>query len=769
MGRALRYFLVIGIPCIAILLFLLVLVSNNTLYFTSSVIEWAIGLNVLAAISMLISVAYKLRVLYKDYRQGKFGTRLMAKLALLFGLIGILPGIVIYAASVTLVWRSLDTMFDANIERALKAGAQLSQDRLKTTLNNLEAHARSLALDLADLPDTEIAHRLAKQRNTDFDVDSVVFTSNSRVIASSGSELNSLMPDLPNSTILREADSREVYKTIKDGMDDSEGAERSSASNSTDPKAAGTPITLLVVVPILGSGMDLSLQPKRYLKLTQVVPAGFNELAHSISDTTRAYGESKLARKGLLEIYLSTLTLTLLLAIFGAVAAGFLIATNLARPLLLLAEGTKAVAEGDLSPRPIVVTNDELGVLTQSFNVMTRQLHDAQVLVEQNQAELESAKAYLESVLANMSAGVMVLDHHFVLVSCNESVERILHIPLERRIGQSLASIPGLQTFSAAVTKAFSEQNAQTAADHDTIMHQHWQQQIEVARNLEPGASLTDSENTATLLARGSRLPVRGESGYVVVFDDISDVISGQRSLAWGEVARRLAHEIKNPLTPIQLSAERLQMKLSSKLSGPDAAMLERSTGTIVSQVDAMKRMVDDFRNYAKTPPAVLEALDLNELIEEILHLYLGVEDHQLIHAQLRPNLPKVLGDPTQLRQVIHNLLQNAQDAAVDHHGSSSLARIDLMTEQISYVDSDGNEQTAVRVSITDNGPGFSPKIMGRAFEPYVTTKPRGTGLGLPMVKKIIDEHGGRIDIQNRQDTTGAKVSILLLKLAPGE
>src|SRR5690606_7306043 len=299
--------------------------------------------------------------------------------------------------------------------------------------------------------------------------------------------------------------------------------------------------------------------------------------------------------------------------------------------------------------------SDELGTLTQSFNTMTRQLSDARASVEKNRNELEAAKAYLESVLANMSAGVMVVDRHFNLVTCNESVERILQRDFSLHIGKSLAEIDGLAQFAHIITQSFSTQSAQSAANSSAHASQHWQHQIEVP---PPGDS--DGENNISLLARGSRFPSIREGGYVVVFDDISDVISAQRSIAWGEVARRLAHEIKNPLTPIQLAAERLHMKLEGKLEDTDARMLERSTETIVNQVAAMKRMVDDFRDYAKTPPAMLTSLDLNALIEEILHLYLAGDDRDIIHASLANGLPHIMGDETQLRQVIHNLLQNA-------------------------------------------------------------------------------------------------------------
>jgi nitrogen fixation/metabolism regulation signal transduction histidine kinase len=243
-------------------------------------------------------------------------------------------------------------------------------------------------------------------------------------------------------------------------------------------------------------------------------------------------------------------------------------------------------------------------------------------------------------------------------------------------------------------------------------------------------------------------------------------VISGQRSIAWAEVARRLAHEIKNPLTPIQLSAERLHMKLQPKLAGDDVALLERGTNTIVNQVVAMQQMVDNFRDYAKTPPPLLQALDLNALISEILELYSGMEISDAIQPVLQPNLPIILGDATQMRQVVHNLLQNAQDAVADIRRSGREPAIQIVTEAFDYPDAGGQPRTAVRLTVSDNGPGFDPALIKRAFEPYVTSKPKGTGLGLPVVKKIIDEHGGRIEVQNRKDGPGAKVLILLMKLA---
>jgi nitrogen fixation/metabolism regulation signal transduction histidine kinase len=761
----LRYLLVVGGAVASILLFLLASASENSAFFDQHY-SWLLGLNALIAVALLALVILLLARLYKRYKNGKFGSRLMARLVLLFAIVGILPGSVIYLVSVQFVSRSIESWFDVRVEAALESGLNLGRGALDASLADLNAKARSMALELSDFSDAAQITQLSRLRDQSQLQEALIVTANGRVVASVGGALGTLVPDLPTATMLHQARMTRGYSVIEGGAEVNDPSAKTAArgSQSAAARQPDNPgLRLRVVVAIPGTGNALSLQNEsRFLQLLQPVPTQLADNAEALRVAYSEYQERSLARSGLRKIYLVTLTLTLLLAIFGAIASAFLIATELAKPLLLLAQGTKAVAEGDLSPRPIVESSDELGTLTKSFNTMTRQLYDARAAVEKNRAELEHAKAYLESVLANMSAGVMVLDDHFRLVTCNESVERILQHEFDPHIGKPLAAIDGLSMFAAAVTRAFSEQSAQTAAGDTGISGLHWQQQIEIQRKPDDA----DPDNDITLLARGSRLPVESGTGYVVVFDNISDVISAQRSIAWGEVARRLAHEIKNPLTPIQLSAERLQMKLEGKLAPLDAAMLNKGTATIVNQVSAMKRMVDDFRDYAKTPPAVLSPLNLNALIEEILGLYIAGDERDIINVVLAPALPQVMGDETQLRQVVHNLLQNAQDAVAERVAGAAAPQIDVVTEAIKYRSSDGDVRTAVRLSITDNGPGFAPKILARAFEPYVTSKPRGTGLGLAMVKKIIEEHGGRIDIQNRLHANGAKISILLLKLA---
>ncbi|HZG19940.1 MAG TPA: ATP-binding protein [Herbaspirillum sp.] len=756
MSRTLRYLLVVGGGVISILLFLLASASENSALFEQHY-PWLLFLNGLAAISLLGLVLLLLGRLYKRYRRGKFGSKLLARLVLMFALVGILPGAVIYLMSVQFVSRSIESWFDVRMEAALESGLNLGRNALDSSLSDLVSRARGMAQELSDMSDSEQVTYLSRQRDQNMEI--TIVNGNGQVMSTVGGSIGSLTPVLPSAQAMRQARVSRAFSAVE--SDDTRPA---SGESDTDGN-----LRLHVVVLVPAPSRGLSLQSEtRYLQILQPVPDYLATNAETLRLAYNEYQQRSVSRSGLRKIYLVTLTLTLLLAIFAAIASAFLIASDLAKPLLLLAEGTKAVAEGNLSPRPIVSTSDELGTLTQSFNTMTRQLLEARTSVEKNRAELENAKAYLESVLANMSAGVMVLDGRFNIVSANDSVRRILGYDFSADIGTPLQTIESQAPFAQAIIRAFSEQLAQHSGDAGDGLH--WQRQFELSR--QPGVLFEANDEQGgkpdhdklTLLARGSHLPVENGVGYVVVFDDISNVISAQRSIAWGEVARRLAHEIKNPLTPIQLSAERLQHRLSDKLMPGDAAILEKGTTTIVNQVTAMKRMVDDFRDYARTPPAKPVALDLNALIEEILNLYLSGDGREVIHARLAPQMAKVMGDATQMRQVIHNLLQNAQDAVADD--AQEAPRIDVLTEQIEIAGAHGLRQPAVRLSIMDNGPGFSAKILARAFEPYVTSKSKGTGLGLAMVKKIVEEHGGRIDIQNRTEGRGAKIVILLVKLA---
>ena len=420
----------------------------------------------------------------------------------------------------------------------------------------------------------------------------------------------------------------------------------------------------------------------------------------------------------------------------------------------MLAQGVRDVARGDLTPKMALQSQDELGGLTRSFALMTQQLLDARTAVDKSMAEVKAARTNLQTILDNLTSGVLVLDDRLHVLSINPGATRILRMPMAIYIGRKLEEVPGLAGMAQLVQEQFEiflgEQGADAGRDR-------WQQVLELS--LEHPEQQADSgvvtQNKTTLVVRGAELP---QSRRLIVFDDISEIVSAQRSKAWAEVARRVAHEIKNPLTPIQLSAERLSIKLADKLEPPEQALLNRSVKTIVDQVAAMLRLVNEFRDYARLPAAELQPLDLNALVMELMQLY-GEENAQVpVRAKLDPSAPRIAGDAQQLRQVIHNLVQNAQDATLQQ--AESLGVTPPAVEiTIQWVES----SKRVRLTVSDSGAGFAAHILQRAFEPYVTTKVRGTGLGLAVVKKIADEHGARIDLANRMDNgmvQGAQVSL---------
>jgi nitrogen fixation/metabolism regulation signal transduction histidine kinase len=390
---------------------------------------------------------------------------------------------------------------------------------------------------------------------------------------------------------------------------------------------------------------------------------------------------------------------------------------------------------------------DELGGLTRAFASMTQQLADARRSVENSMSQVDAARANLQTILDNLTSGVVVLADDGNIVSSNPGATRILQLPLAAYEGQRLADVPGLQSFGDAVHNQFA-QYLTNRAEHGL---DHWQQSFELGSE---AAVQSPFERAVTLVARGAELP---GAQRLLVFDDISEIVSAQRAQAWGEVARRLAHEIKNPLTPIQLSAERMEMKLAGKLEGTELAILTKSVKTIVDQVDAMKRLVNEFRDYARLPSAELKPVDLNALVRDVLQLYESDASKVVLVADLDEACPPVRGDAQQLRQVIHNLVQNAQDAT-ESANLPAPGRVILRTQHLAAAD-------RVRLSVQDQGTGFPDHILKRAFEPYVTTKAKGTGLGLAVVKKIADEHGTRVDITNRISegkVTGAQVSLSL-------
>ncbi|MGI4862247.1 MAG: ATP-binding protein [Janthinobacterium lividum] len=754
-----------------LLLVLLALASANTEFF-DRYYSWLYAANVAVAVIFMLVVASLVGLIVVRLRQGRFGTRLLAKIAIFFALVGVLPGGIIYLVSLQFVSRSIESWFDINVETALDSGLALGRGMLANSLTDLESKGRTMADQLAAAGESNTTLTLLRLRDQ-FGIQQAAVLSRSTLHHSMQ----------PNTTILAQAQAQTSSSFAQQSSDLPTGrmfaaaTERGYASTEgeLDGGDKGTlRMRVLIRIPYY-DGQQLQ-GDDRFLQLLQPVSPNLARNAEAVQQAYREYQEKSLGRTGLRKMYIGTLTLALFLATFIGIMLALVLGNQLARPLFLLARGTEEVARGDYTPKREIKTNDELGFLTQMFNAMTRQLSEARGAVEANRLALEQSKAYLESILANLTAGVFVFDWQFKLTTANPGADRIFRQPFQDQLNRPLSEIEGLSDFAQMVRKAFADRDAASrhrpeGGARDAVdlrgPEGHWQQQfaVPVAGETEP----------LTLLVRGTRLVSalgnEATAGYVVVFDDISDVISVQRSVAWGEVARRLAHEIKNPLTPIQLSAERLQMKLSPKLAQADADFLKRGATTIVNQVAAMKRMVDDFREYARTPPAVMQNLQLNDLVAEVLTLY-GVEDGKsAMSVELEP-LPVICGDATQLRQVIHNLLQNAQDAVAE----VAQPQVSVETRSVEYGDRDenGHRRVAVRLSISDNGPGFPTRILTRAFEPYVTTKAKGTGLGLAMVKKIVDEHSGRIDLRNRsrqglEGVAGAQVSILFMHLAEDE
>jgi nitrogen fixation/metabolism regulation signal transduction histidine kinase len=482
------------------------------------------------------------------------------------------------------------------------------------------------------------------------------------------------------------------------------------------------------------------------LQVVKKLPPVLVANALAVLDANRQYQERALARDGLKRMYIGTLTLSLFLAVFGAVLLAVLLGNQLARPLLLLAEGVRDVAAGDLSPRAVLQGKDELDGLTRAFAQMTEQLAQARLAVENSMAQVNLARSHLQTMLDNLTAGVVLLDTQGHILSINPGATRILQLPLAVHLGKALTDIEGLQVFGRQVMEQFHDFASEQQRSLD-----HWQQSFEIDTKTQQTFVEFGPERQlhTTLVARGAVLP-QGE--WLLVFDDITEIVSAQRTQAWSEVARRLAHEIKNPLTPIQLSAERLEIKLADKLVGTDQALLHKSVKTIVDQVDALQRLVNEFRDFGRLPQARLQALNLNQLLQEMMPLY--DNDNALVPVSwhLSADIPLVSGDAAQLRQVVHNLIQNAQDASAQ----SAQPMVHVWTEQ-------ATSSQRVRLRIADNGSGFSESVLQRAFEPYVTTKVGGTGLGLAVVKKIADEHHARIEIKNRlegAETVGAQVSL---------
>jgi nitrogen fixation/metabolism regulation signal transduction histidine kinase len=689
----------------AALVYLMSEASANTTAFAQN-LDLLLGVSGGLALGLMALIGYQLLTLRRKLRERVFGSKLTLRLMVVFALMALIPGGLVYAISFQFLQRSIESWFDVRVDESLKGGINLALGAMQNSLKELGDKAETMAQSLATSQAIEAAslNRLREQHSIE---EATLLTSRGRVIAQSGAEPFALLPDnLPGPNLLRQVRTQQRVPLIEDIPD------------------RGLYLRVLVPVNVLTIAEDI-----RILQVLQRVPPAIARDAKLVEAGYKDYQELVYARVGLKRIFGITLTLAMLLTLFSALALAFVLSERLSAPLSALAEATRAIAKGDYSKLNPVKSRDEFGVLTQSFNTMTRQIADATEAMERNQQMLENSKTYLESILSKLTSGVLTFDERLYVKTMNAAAHDILAVPGGAFHGLKLSEWPrhvqSVAPFAEIALRHFASSGMR-----------QWEEQMEYRR----------ADGPRTLLLRGTRLGQHAENGYVVVFDDITHLIQAQRDAAWGEVARRLAHEIKNPLTPIQLSAERLQQKLKDKLPEVEADMLTRATGTIVSHVAALKGMVDDFTQYAHASRMNARALVLNDLVREVLVLYeaMGVA----IEARLAEDLPQIYADPAMLRQVLHNLFQNAIDA---------LTGVDNPKILVSTSQGTGG----VLLTVRDNGTGIAEGVMGRIFEPYVTTKPKGTGLGLAIVKKIVDEHNGRILVENVKPH-GATVSIVL-------
>ncbi|MDQ6619455.1 MAG: ATP-binding protein [Pseudomonadota bacterium] len=705
-SRAVRWMLLIFAGLSAISLFLLATASANTGLFARRY-DLLLVLNGAMVVVLMLLVGYQLLRLRRNLKAGVFGSRLALRLVLLFSLVAVLPGAVLYAVSVQFLGRSIESWFDVRVDRALDGGITISRNALDYLLKETTNKASQIAVSLADAGPGGMASRLNRLAEQAGVAEAALYTTSGSLVAVAGMSGSTASPDAPTAQAIRQA--------------------RLQQSTAVPEQRADGGILLRVVVPV--NSYDPA-EPLRVLQVLEPVPRGLAQEMEKVQAGYRDYQEISFSRQALKRLYELTLTLTLLLALTSALGLAVLLAERFSAPLGVLAAGTRAVAQGDFSRQQPVTSSDELGVLTQSFNTMTEQLADAQRRTEESRRAIETTRAYLESILGNLSAGVLAFDDEFRLRTANASAAVVLQQPLTELTGMVLSGwgekLPAVAPFAELIEAGFRSARDGT-----------WQRQAE----------LSVANLTRVLLLRGSRLPVSPVAGYVVVFDDVTDLARAQRDAAWAEVARRLAHEIKNPLTPIQLSAERLEHKLLPKLDAADQETLRRSARTIIAQVAAMKHMVDDFAIYARQAgPGTQATVDVRALLQDVLALYENLRPQISVSLPAGPVLVK--GESTRLRQVLHNLIQNAVDAQSEVINPKFRIALDV----------DGHDAV---LRVGDAGPGFGEDVLQRAFEPYMTTKAKGTGLGLAIVKKIVEEHSGRVELANASEG-GALVTIVL-------
>jgi PAS domain S-box-containing protein len=670
----------------------------------------SIGIGVL-----LILIVSNLWRLVRDYRRHVPGSRLRARMVSVLVLVAVTPLVGVYIFSVEFINRGIDNWFSVDIEQALGDALELGQTVLDIQTRARRQQVKELATQLSGVDRASLPGALAALRRGTEATDLIVYGPNNLILAMDSIDLE------PKASRYRPTE--EVLLQLRQQDD--------HAYATAEPQPNGQ----YAVIAAASIDMRSPAVEPEFLLGTFPVDQRASALVNEVLVSYRQFGGREFLRTALKASFTVALSLVLLISLLASVYGAFFFARRLMVPIQLLMQGTRAVARGDFATRVPTPTRDEIGFLVHSFNDMTQRLAQASAEARSSQQQVERERRKLELILARLSTGVVALEPDLRIRTANQAAGAILGVDLEKRVGESVVEL--------AQSRPLLAQFLDVAQEHLRRGESEWREQIE----------LREGGNRRVLMSACTGLPGDNDdpSGYAIVFEDITTLLQAQREAAWGEVARRLAHEIKNPLTPIQLSAERLRRKYLRSPSG-EVDLLDRATHTIIQQVEAMKQMVNAFSEYARTPTMHVTRFDLNGLITEVSELYSHQEKPVSIALALSPEPLQIEADAGRLRQVLHNLFRNSIEA-MEHQED---ARVEIATRKVP-----GVEPEAVEIKVTDNGPGFSGNIVHEAFDPYVTSKPKGTGLGLAIVRKLVEEHGGQITAANREHG-GAEIVILL-------
>ncbi len=675
--------------------------------------NWILLLNAVGVVLLIVLIGGNIYRLVRDYRKHALGSRLKARMVSMFVMLAVVPLLLVYYFSVQFLNRGIESWFELEVEGGMRSALDLSRVSLELRMREYMERTGDIAEQLSGWPDRELVAELSLLRRENGASEVTVVGQNRRIVATSSDRPAEVVPKAP---------SEEVMFQIRQG----------NRFVSVDHPADGGYIVRTAAPLAMQSPVD----EQRLVLVEYPVAERLSTLADAVQAAYTEYNELAYLREPLKFSFTLTLTLVLLLALLGAVYGAFFLSNRLVQPVFDLVAGTRAVAKGDFDTLLPLPAQDELGFLVNSFNDMTKRLGRAREDASRSQQQVENERARLAVILARLSTGVVSLDGEMRLRTANEAAGTILGVDLASRIGQTLTEL--------ADEGPFLQQFLEIARGHIEAGKTEWREQI----------LLRGEVGRRVLMCACTALPGEREdrNGYVVVFDDITGLLQAQRDAAWGEVARRLAHEIKNPLTPIQLSAERLRRRYLPEMAGDESQILDRATYTIIHQVEAMKEMVDAFRDYARAPDLELGNVNLNQLVSEVADLYRSKELHLALKLNLDPSIERIEADPVRLRQILHNLVRNSQEALEGRDPGN----VEITTRRM-----DHGDFVTVDVVVEDDGPGFVTDDISRIFDPYVTSKPKGTGLGLAIVKKLVEEHGGHIDAGNRTEG-GARVEVRL-------